>query len=226
MKVWVITACVIAGCGLVFLIIRSIVRKIRDNLLGGITASDIAGIIHDAKEEEQCPEPRTVFGATDLFMNQILKDFPDFHYKEVESSVKIFLYEMLSVKYEGKSSFTDSVVIKGLEKMIDVSPEHSDVRDETVHKIAISNYVKTKEYNTIVFQAAVGYSVNGKRCEERYKVEYSLLLYEHDVSKKNLTCKQCGGPIASTGVTVCPFCGTGFLWDTKVAWQFSSVDLS
>ena len=188
--------------------------------------SDLKYAIQSAKEAEIHPEPRTVFGATSIYLPQILKDFPDFHESDAVSAVKRLIFEYLSIKYEGKESFTDSVTEPGLERMADTAKASGNVTGEKVHAVAISKYEKTKEYATITYQASVGYSLDGKPIEERYAVEYTLKLRENDIEQKTLICPQCGGAYDSTAQTVCPYCGSGIIRDTIMSWRFTSIEES
>ena len=210
---------------IVFAWIRSKIRAAKRDLLGGITWNDISSVIKQAKEAENTPSPRTVFGATSLYLPKIEKDFAGFHYPDAVAAVKVFVCEYLAVKYEQAGKFKTSVVADNLLSMIDITSGHN-VTDETVHNVAISGYNKTREYATIVFQAAVGYKLDGKPLEERYAVEYTLKLRENGMEKKSLICSQCGGAFESTAQTKCPFCGAGIIRDTILSWRFSSIEKS
>ena len=171
------------------------------------------------------PDPKTVFGATSIYLPQVLRDFPDFHNNDAVAAVKTLLCEYLAIRYEGRRSFVKSVVSEGLTATIDRQPGHT-VENEAVHQVAMSRYVKTKECATITYQASVGYLLDGKRVEERYAVEYTLSLRDEFGEKKALICPQCGGVYASTSETACPFCGAGIVRDTIKSWRFTSIALS
>ena len=226
-NMWIVW--IIVGIAVISFIIGKIKQKVRssaNSLLGGLSLSDLKYAIQSAKDAEIHPEPRTVFGATSIYLPQILKNFPDFHESDAISAVKKLIFEYLSIKYEGKEAFTDSIIEPGLEGMIDVTAAESKVTGEKVHAVAISKYEKTKEYATITYQASVGYSLDGKPLEERYAVQYTLKLRENDIEQKTLICPQCGGAFDSTSQTVCPYCGSGIIRDTIMSWRFTSIEQS
>ena len=226
-NMWIVW--IIVGIVVISVIVGKIKQKVRssaNSLFGGLKMSDLKYAIQSAKEAEFNPEPRTVFGATSIYLPQILKDFPDFHESDAVSAVKRLILEYLSIKYEGKESFTDSVTEPGLERMADTAKAKGNVTGEKVHAVAISKYEKTKEYATITYQASVGYSLDGKPFEERYAIQYSLKLRENDIEQKTLICPQCGGAYDSTSQTVCPYCGSGIIRDTIMSWRFTSIEES
>ena len=224
---WIIWLIVIAAAVIAIVgIIRRKISSAASSLFGGLKMSDLSYAIKSAREAETNPSPRTVFGATSIYLPQILKDFPDFHESDAVSAVKRLILEYLSIKYEGKESFTDSVTEPGLERMADTAKAKGNVTGEKVHAVAISKYEKTKEYATITYQASVGYSLDGKPFEERYAIQYSLKLRENDIEQKTLICPQCGGAYDSTSQTVCPYCGSGIIRDTIMSWRFTSIEES
>ena len=182
-------------------------------------------VLRSAKEDPGAPEPKTVFGATSIYLPQVVRDFPDFHNSDAIAAVKTLVYEFLSIRYEGKSYFTQSIVSDGLIAMIDRVAGHT-VSGEAVHKVAISNYVKTRECATITYQASVGYQLDGERVEERYAVEYTMSLRDEYGEKKALVCPRCGGAYTSTSQTTCAYCGAGIVRDTIKSWRFTSISLS
>lgn len=191
----------------------------------GAPLSEIAYMLRLAKDQPRTVEPKTVFGATSIYLPQVERDFPDFHNHEAIAAVKTLIYEYLGIRYEGKDGFSKAVTSPGLITMVDKQPGHT-VTDESVHQVAMSRYVQTKEYATITYQASVGYKLDGEPVEERYAVEYTLKLSDNDIPSKTLICPQCGGEYESTRQTKCPYCGTGIVRDTYMSWQFTSIGLS
>lgn len=222
--IWLIAVIIAIGAAVGF--IKKKIRSASRSLLGGLKMSDLKYAIQSAREAEITPEPRTVFGATSIYLPQIIKDFPDFHESDAVTAVKKLIFEYLSIRYEGKERFAESNTEPGLESLVDVKSADGKVTGAKVHAVAISKYVKTKEYATITYQASVGYSVDGKREEERYAVEYTLKLRENDIEQKTLICPQCGGAFDSTSQTACPYCGSGIIRDTIMSWRFSSIENS
>jgi len=178
-----------------------------------------------AKEAPRTVEPKTVFGATSIYLPKVLQDFPDFHNNDAIAAVKTLICEYLGIRYEGRQHFAESIVSEGLIAMIDQQSGHT-VRNESVHQVAMSRYIKTRECATITYQASVGYLLDGNPVEERYAVEYTLSLRDEYGEKKALICPQCGGVYTSTSQTVCAYCGSGIVRDTIKSWRFTSVCLS
>lgn len=224
MVFWFILAAVfilfpLIGAAVLFVFIG----RIKEN--AGLSAQDVRDMVKDVKAVPQTPQPRSVFGATSIYLPQIERDFADFHPNEAIAAVRALVCEYLAVRYEGQKGFVQSHVAPQLLPMVDRDPGHT-VREEQVHQVAISKYVKTKEYATITYQASVGYLLDGEPREERYAVEYTLRLRENDIEQKTLICPQCGGTYESTSQTVCPFCGAGMLRDTILSWIFTSIQPS
>ena len=191
----------------------------------GLRMSDVSDAVRMAKEAEVNPEPRTVFGATKMYLKMIEADFPDYHNEEVSAALKQLIREFLEIRYEGREKYEISNVEDGLELMTD----HGNGRDATeikVHASAISAYEKTTEYATVTYVAAFGYRLDGKQVEERCTVKYTLKLIEKDFPARMLVCPQCGGFIESTAAKKCPFCDSGIIRDTVLSWRFTSIELS
>lgn len=200
-------------------LIRKILRE------AGTSVSAISEMIQLAKDQPRTVEPKTVFGATSIYLPQVVRDFPDFHNHEAISAVKALIYEYLAIRYEGQQDFKKSQVSTQIITMVDKQSGHT-VNNEQVHQVAISKYEKTKEYATITYQASVGYLLDNEPVEERYAVEYTLKLRENDIEQKTLICPQCGGTYESTRQSVCPYCGAGIVRDTIMSWKFTSISQS
>ncbi len=182
-------------------------------------------IFRFAKDMPRTLEPKTVFGATSIYLPKVEHDFPDFHNNDAIAAVKTLVCEYLAIRYEGKPFFANSVVSEGLIATIDKQPGHT-VSNETVHQVAMSRYIKTRECATITYQASVGYLLDESPVEERYAVEYTMSLRDEYGEKKALICPHCGGAYTSTSQTVCAYCGSGIVRDTIKSWRFTSILLS
>lgn len=224
---------VFAGAVIVFAVIgiagrgiRAAKNRIKNELFGGITLRDIKYAIDAAREAEDNPQPRSVFGATSIYLPRITKDFPNFSNSEAIAELKIFISEYLAVRYEGLEDFKESRTDKSLAGAVRREPGEHTVSGVTVHNTAISMYVKTGETATVTYQIAVGYKLDGKPLEERYKVDYSIRLKTMPNGRKALVCERCGAPIKSVTQTVCEYCGCAIAYDDRMHWQIISVDLS
>ncbi len=203
--------------------IRNWHTKITDDLLGGIRLSDLKNAMQEGSREADNPTPRTLFGATSIYLPRILKDFPDFHMPEAKNAVGLLLTEYLKIRYGELEDFKDSNVERDLISMVPKAETAGAVTDVNFHDCAVRNYLKTQEYATITYIATIGYTALGRRFEERYQVDSTLKLSEEGIPKKLLICSQCGGAIDTTAHKFCPYCGSGIVWDTKLSWRFTSV---
>ena len=218
-----IFAAIAAGAAVLVIRIYKRVKRTRDALLGSIDAlGGLAAGLNGASVSGEAQEPRSVSGATSLYLPKIEEDFADFHYPEAVAAVKAFICEYLSVKYEG-GRFSVSNVDPGVAATVDKLPEKHSVTDEAVHRTAICGYTKTEEYATITFRAAAGYKLDGRQTEDRYDIEYTLKLREEGIEQKSLICPRCGGAFTSTSEKVCPYCGSGIIRDTVMSWRFTSI---
>ena len=186
------------------------------------SVKELTDLVKEAQSAERAPEPKSVSGATSIYLPSVIKDFPDFHNEEAVAAVKTLICEYLAIHYEGARDFVKSRVSEGLISTVDQGDGHA-VKDETVHKTAISKYVKTKEYATITYQASVGYLLDGEQVEERYAVEYTLKLTDEGLPAQILICPRCGGSFDTTKDTHCPYCGGAVVRDTWFSWQFTSI---
>lgn len=203
--------------------IRNWHTKITNDLLGGLSMKDIKNAIQEGQREAESPSPRTLFGATSIYLPRILKDFPDFHMPEAKNAVGLLLTEYLKIRYGELDDFKDSNVENDLISMVPKAEAAGTVTGVNFHDCAIRNYLKTQEYATITYIATIGYTALGRKLEERYQVDSTLKLSEEGIPKKLLICSQCGGAIDTTAHKFCSYCGSGIVWDTKLSWRFTAV---
>jgi hypothetical protein len=194
----------------------------------GCSPSDISAIINTAKTiseiAEEMPEKKSVSGATEIYLKQIKKDFPDFHHLDAENALKIFISEVLSIQYEGLNSFQNSNVDSNIIKLIEKTEFVQKISDLTFNKIAISGYQKSDEYATIQYQCSVGFNGDNKRFETRYRVEYTLRLSNQNIAISAFICPNCGATIENTSNTICEYCNTKIIRDTILNWIFTSIE--
>ncbi len=216
-------AFVVYVVGKIAAVIRNWKNRLKNNLFGGISLSDLKKAISDGKNEAENPSQRTLFGATTIYMPKILKDFPDFHMPEAKAALNLFLNEYLKIRYGEAEEFEESNTEKGLEMSVPRAEAPAAVKNVAFHDCAIRNYLKTSEYATITYIATVGYTAGDKKYEDRYQVDSTLKLSEEGIPKKLLICSQCGGSIDTTANKTCPYCGAGIVWDTRFSWRFTAI---
>lgn len=202
----------------VLLILRAIRRKF----------GNVIALFKSIPKENIAAEPqkRSVSGATSLYLPKIRADFPEFHAEEAFAAVKVFVNEYLAVRCGAAGGFSSSPVEASLGALIASERLTGVPADIRVHAVSITGYRKTLEYATIAYQASVGWRLDGTLREERYDIESTRKLTEHGVADKSLICERCGGAFPSASETVCPYCGTAVIRDTRLSWRFTGIRAS
>ena len=226
------------------LYVRSKVREFSRFAFG--TDSLIEGLKKTEREYENTP--KSVAGATKLYMPQIMRDFPEFHFEEMreraENVLRSYLY---SIDRESSSHLTEGTdeLRAELETLIDMyrsedTKEHFE--DIKIHKTEIFKYNKEKGRVSIIFQSAVGFVnyverggkvIKGKKdriTQCRYNVEVSYIqdreyIAETGMDGHSLTCPNCGAPITGLGNNrICKYCGTAVTEVFNInVWMFTGV---
>lgn len=226
------------------LYVRNKVREFSRFAFG--TDSLIEGLKKTEREYENTP--KSVAGATKLYMPQIMKDFPEFHLEEMreraENVVRSYLY---SINEENSRHLTEGTDELRAELDTEIAMRRSeDTREHfesiKIHKTEIFKYNKQKGRVSIVFQSAVGYInyverngkvIKGKKdrfTQGRYNVEVSYIqdreyISETGMDGHSLTCPNCGAPIASLGKDrICKYCSTAVTEVFNInVWMFTGV---
>jgi predicted RNA-binding Zn-ribbon protein involved in translation (DUF1610 family) len=174
-------------------------------------------------EEEMDPTPKSVSGATDLYLRQIQKDFPDYHHSDTELALEVFINEYLEIVHQGINDFKKSNVDPLLIRTLQQRTGSGNAYNIRINRTSICGYKKTDEYATIQLQVSVGYHWSNKRIETKYNVNYTFSLTNDNIASEAMECKNCGAPFESTTATTCPYCGAKIVRDTIMSWKFSSI---
>ena len=136
--------------------------------------------------------PRSLNGCDALLLPKILADFPDFDPNLAFTYARRYITEQLA----------------GKEKL-------------TVYRIVISKYLRTLAQKTIVMQAAVGFTENGQRFQNRYELDYTFIL---DEGSEHIAanCPNCGGALGF-GESECPYCGCRVASVLNNTWKFTAM---
>lgn len=160
----------------------------------GVSTSQLKTMMKEIKET---PAPKSVSGATRIYLNQIERDFPEFSESEAEREIRGYIEEYVSDK---------------------------NGRNTHINQIAISGYRKAETYATIQYQCSVGFDTsNQSRCETRYCLEYTLKLVEEGVASAAMKCPNCGAALEATDVSKCPYCDVKIIRDTILNWDVTSI---
>ncbi len=199
-------------------------------------------------EMEYANTPKTVSGATRLYMPQIMRDFPEFHLEEMrERAENVLRSYLLSINEADSKHLTEGTDELRAELDTEIDMRNSQNTREhfgniKIHKTEIYRYNKEKGRVSIVFQSSVG-CVNyverdgkvirgraDRLTQNRYNVEVSYIqdreyVEETGMDGHSLTCPNCGAPITGLGEDrVCTYCGTAIVEVFNIkTWMFTGV---
>ncbi len=199
-------------------------------------------------EREEQITPKSVSAATSLYLPQILRDFPEFHYEEMknraENVLTGFLHaiderSMAALKEETTEELREKLEQKIEALKFDDSAEH--FQNIRIHRTEIKSYRKAKGRCSIVFQSSVQYNhfrekngsvVEGaadKLKQSRYNIEM-IYIQDRDVVGNQadaglaMKCPSCGAPLPGLGAKKCRYCDTPILEFNIKIWYFSDVE--
>ena len=222
--------------------IRNKVRRFSRQVFG---TSNIADGIK-SMEMEQSITPKSVSAATSLYLPQITKDFPDFHYGEMKTRAENVLISYLrsvdamnaGLLTEGTSELKDSLSmrIESLRRL--GQKEH--FQNIKIHRTEISQYRKTKGRCSVVLQSAVEYihyvekggSIQKGRNDIREQSKYDIeviyiqdreLVENHDDAGLAMNCPNCGAPLPMLGAKKCEYCDSPIVEFNIRTWNFAAV---
>lgn len=226
----------------IFMKIKSKVSEVSQLAFG---TSDIAQGVRKMEAEYESTT-KSVSAGTNIYLPQIKRDFPEFHYEEMKSRAENVLtsfligvdtndYKRLA---EGTNELEDSLLNR-IQKS-DALNRNEHFKEIRIHQMELHRYFHSAGRCSIVFQAAVQYKhwieENGKvvkgsseRWEQaRYNVTV-IYIQDRDVIQNTetdglgLVCPNCGAPIGNLGVKICPYCESAVVEFNIKTWGFSEV---
>lgn len=240
-----VLALAVVGGG--FILYRRVSSRVRDfSRVAFGTDSLLEGFQKMEREEEITP--KSVSAATSLYLPQILRDFPEFHYEEMknraENVLTGFLHAIDASSMAALEEETTEELREKLEQRIEAL--RFDNREEhfqniRIHRTEIKNYRKTKGRCSIVFQSSVQYNhfkkkdgsvVEGsadKLTQSRYNIEM-IYIQDRDIVEKQtdaglaMKCPSCGAPLPKLGAKKCLYCDTPIMEFNIKIWYFSDVE--
>ena len=190
--------------------------------------------------------PRTISNMSSVYLPQIQKDFPEFHYDEMRERAKNVLTSYLysisendpSKLSEGSQELKDALVMH-LQLLSDRNYEEHYERMK-IHKCELSKCVKKDGRCTVTFQASIQYyhyitegnTIKTGRKDQLTQSKYEInLVYIQDrdlienagETSMGLTCPNCAAPISNLGAKHCIYCGTPVVEFNIHAWSFASI---
>ena len=197
-------------------------------------------------ELESASTPKSVSSATNLYLPQIMKDFPEFHYEEMKSRAENVLTSYLqsienrnaSLLSEGMSELKESLEMR-IQALKDQNQKEHFERIH-IHRTEINQYRKIKGRCSVVLQSSVEYihyrEQDGQvtsghtdmKEQARYNVEL-VYIQDRDFVENTmdnglaLNCPNCGAPLPGLGAKRCKYCDTPIIEFNLRVWNFSSV---
>lgn len=241
----VVLVLILVIIGIAYYAYSKISRKVRDfSRLAFGTDSVMQGLRNLEMEEQTTP--KSVSSATSLYLPNIMKDFPEFHYDEMKTRAENVLTSYLrsideenaEILSEGTSELKDQLKLRIQMLKDEGKKEHFDLIK--IHRTEINRYRKEKGRCSIVFQSAVGYvhyieekgktvSKDAKRLTQtRYNTEVIYIQdqeFVENISDAGLAmnCPNCGGPLKHLGAKICPYCDSPVAEINIRVWNFSKV---
>ncbi len=197
-------------------------------------------------EEDYAVRPKSVSGATSIYLPQIVRDFPDFHYDEMKRRAESLLLSYLRSVDEDNAGLltegTEELKDKLRLRLEDMRNRQRKERygDPGIHRTEIFQYRKDKSRCAVVFQSAVQYHhyeesdgqvVRGSKEtweQSRYNVE-CIYIQDRDLIENvqdaglGMNCPNCGAPLSGVGAKVCKYCDTPIVEFNIRTWNFSDV---
>ncbi|MBR1478358.1 MAG: zinc ribbon domain-containing protein [Lachnospiraceae bacterium] len=232
-----------------YLRVKNTVKDYSDKLFGTrdlkVVGEGLKGAIQSTNMEYD-NTPKSVGGATGIYLPQIMKDFPEFDFDEAKHRAENVLISYLEAIDELKPSILSEGLPELREKLTQLTEglKRDNIRQYfkgvQVHKTEISRYYKEKGRCIVVFESALqfihyitkdGELIRGSRTaikQTRFNVEY-IYVQDRDFVEKNqgtgtaLNCPNCGGPLPSLGAKICPYCDSPVVAFNIKTWNFSDV---
>lgn len=190
--------------------------------------------------------PRSISNMSSVYLPQIQKDFPEFHYDEMRERAKNVLTSYLysideadpSKLSEGNEELKNGLVMH-LQLLRDRNYDEHYERMK-IHKCELSNYVKKDGRCTVTFQSSIQYYhyitqgdiIKTGRKDQMTQSKYEIklvyiqdrdLIKESGDSALGVTCPNCAAPISNLGAKHCIYCGSPVVEFNIHAWSFATV---
>jgi len=199
------------------------------------------------RDLEVSSTPKSISAMTSLFLPQITRDFPSFHYEEMRERANNVINSYLSsidqndpnILSEGSSELQNqlSMYIDALKNK--QSNEHFD--SIQLHRTEISNYSKQTGRCVITFQVSLQYfhyimDLEGKLLsgdkelffQSRFEIDAYYIQDRTQITSLSenasaLNCPNCGAPLTSLGEKKCAYCGSPLIEINMLVWNFCDV---
>ena len=240
----VLALAVMGGIYIAYIVIRERVRLFTRMAFG---SDSIKGSFENMEREEEITQ-KSVSAATKLYLPQILRDFPQFHYDEMKNRAENVLTGFLTGIDEKNPSRLPEGITSELKEKLDLrisaldnegAAEH--FRDIRIHRTEIRTYRKLKGRCSIIFQSAVQYhyfkecdgkvtaGAKNRLKQSRYNVEMIYIQDRDRIENQAdsglaVNCPNCGAPLPGLGAKKCIYCDTPVEEFNIKIWHFSDVE--
>ncbi len=240
----VLALAVMVGVYIAYRVIRERVRLFTRVAFGSDT---LKGSLESMEREEEVT-PKSVSAATKLYLPQILRDFPQFHYDEMKNRAENVLTGFLSgIDEKNPARLPEGTTSELREKLdlrigaLDNEGAEEHFRNIRIHRTEIKTYRKLKGRCSIIFQSAVQYNYFKERGgnvtegaedrlkQSRYNVEM-IYIQDRDLVENQadsglaMNCPNCGAPLPRLGAKKCLYCDTPVEEFNIKIWHFSDVE--
>lgn len=235
---------VMGGGYIAYRVIREKVRSFTRMAFGSDT---IKGSIENMDREAEIT-PKSVSAATSLYLPQILRDFPEFHYDEMKNRAENVLIGFLAgIDEKDREKLSEGITGELREKLClkiealenECAEEH--FRNIKIHRTEIKIYRRLKGRCSIIFQSAVQYNyyktkggavtegAEDRLKQSRYNVEM-VYIQDRDLIENQadsglaVNCPNCGAPLPKLGAKKCLYCDSPIEEFNIKIWYFSDVE--
>lgn len=197
----------VAAVLLCMYLISAVYRRTRrkiNRLVNSTEARLVREVVKAIGEGEELSEttPKSLSAMTNLYLPQILRDFPEFNWEEMRGMVEQAVKEYLG-----------------------------QVPDIQIHRTVISGYRKHGGNSTVICETAAQYTREEQSRNPAHTVQTACVtevVYTYDQSKNPKTaaaiiCPNCGAPVRKLGVKQCEYCGSILKVDNLEVWKVNRV---
>lgn len=243
----VILVLVLAVMASGYIAYRRIRKKVREFSQMAFGTDNLKEGLQKVEKEEEIT-PKSVSAATSLYLPQIMRDFPEFHFEEMKNRAEVLLTAYLQgiekKSTQGLKEGTTSELREKLRMKIeslnneDAVEHYQNIR---IHRTEIKTYRKIKGRCSVIFQSSIQYNyfkergdriIAGSReklTQSRYNVEM-IYIQDRDVVENQadaglaMNCPNCGAPLPKLGAKKCIYCDTPILEFNIRIWNFSDIE--
>ena len=228
---------------------KRISEKIRSFTRMAFGSDTLKGSFENMEREAEIT-PKSVSAATSLYLPQILRDFPEFHFEEMKNRAENVLVGFLQgIDQKSLAKLAEGTTGELREKLsLRINALNNEDAEEhfkniRIHRTEIKAYRKIKGRCSIIFQSAVQYNHYKKRNghvtegaenrlqQGRYNVEM-IYIQDRDMIENQaesglaMNCPNCGAPLPKLGAKKCLYCDSPITEFNIRIWHFSDVEES